>query len=91
MRCEHAGATQPQETFRQSLPRPLSVFGALLFIDFMASFGFAFIEPQMVFYLYDELLWTTVQFGVVVAGYGLAMMLGQLPWGRPATATDASL
>ena len=48
----------------------------------MASFAFAFVEPQMVFYLYDELLWTTVQFGVVVAGYGLAMMLGQLLLGQ---------
>ncbi len=82
LRARRNRATQPEETFWQSLPRPLGVFGALLFIDFMASFGFAFVEPQMVFYLYDELLWTTVQFGVVVAGYGLAMMLGQLLLGQ---------
>jgi len=49
------------------LPRPLSIFGTLLFIDFINSFGFAFVEPQMIFYFYDELMWTTVRFGVIVS------------------------
>jgi DHA1 family multidrug resistance protein-like MFS transporter len=82
LRARRETAIQPEETFWQSLPRPLTVFGALLLVDFMASFAFAFVEPQMVFYLYDELLWSTVQFGVVVAAYGLAMMLGQIFLGQ---------
>ncbi len=82
LRARRTTATQSKETFRQSLPRPLTVFGTLLLVDFMASFAFAFVEPQMVFYLYDELLWSTVQFGVVVAAYGLAMMLGQILLGQ---------
>ena len=64
------------------LPRPLSVLGTLLFLDFIGAFAFAFIEPQMVFYLYDQLDWTTAQFGIVVGVYGLAMMLGQLFLGQ---------
>ncbi|MBT3397300.1 MAG: MFS transporter, partial [Alphaproteobacteria bacterium] len=71
------------------LPRPLHLIGALLFIDFVGSFGFAFVEPQMVFYFYDTLEWTTVQFGVVVGAYGIVMVLGQMflgqlsdKWGR---------
>jgi multidrug resistance protein len=71
------------------LPRPLSIFGALLFIDFINSFGFAFAEPQMIFYFYDELLWTTVRFGVIVGIYGVVMVFGQMflgklsdSWGR---------
>ena len=69
-------------SFRASLPRPLYVFGTLLFLDFILTFAFAFIEPQMVFYFYEELDWTTVQFGLVVGVYGLAMVIGQTALGR---------
>ena len=72
----------PQTSLWQSLPRPLAVFGTLLFIDFIGSFAFAFIEPQMVFYLYEELNWSTTQFGVVVGAYGLAMVFGQTVLGQ---------
>ena len=71
------------------LPRPLYIIGTLLFMDFIGSFQFAFVEPQMIFYFYDELLWSTVQFGVVVGAYGVVMVLGQMllgqlsdKWGR---------
>ena len=64
------------------LPRPLYVIGALLFIDFMGSFSFAFVEPQMIFYFYDHLMWTTVQFGVVVGVYGVTMVAGQMVLGQ---------
>lgn len=76
----------PQAAEKQSLwavfPRPLYLIGTLLFIDFVGSFGFSFVEPQMVFYFYDELLWTTVQFGVVVGVYGVVMVIGQMFLGR---------
>lgn len=61
----------------QALPRPHWVLAILLFVDFALAFAFAFIEPQMVFYLYNTLGWSTAQFGVVVGAYGLAMLLGQ--------------
>jgi multidrug resistance protein len=64
------------------LPRPLHIITTLLFIDFIGSFGFAFVEPQMIFYFYDTLLWTTVQFGVVVGAYGIVMVLGQMLLGQ---------
>ena len=65
-----------------SFPRPLYVFGTLLVLDFIGVFAFAFVEPQMVFYFYDELNWTTIQFGLVVGAYGLAMVFGQMVLGR---------
>jgi multidrug resistance protein len=65
------------ETLWKSLPRPLYIFATLLLIDFVMIFAFAFIEPQMIFYMYDDLGWTTVQFGVVVAVYGLVAVIGQ--------------
>ncbi len=65
-----------------SLPRPYYVFVTLLVLDFIGVFVFAFVEPQMVFYFYDELGWTTIQFGLVVGAYGLSMVFGQVVLGR---------
>jgi DHA1 family tetracycline resistance protein-like MFS transporter len=70
------------ESLWNSLPRPLAVFGALLFIEFSLIFAFAFIEPQMVFFLYEAQGWTTVQFGVLVGVYGLSVFIGQLTLSR---------
>jgi multidrug resistance protein len=70
-----------RESFWASLPRPLSVFGALLLIDFIIVFSFAFIEPEMVFYAYDDLGWTTTQFGIVIGVYALVTAVGQLAAG----------
>lgn len=70
------------DSLRGTLPKPLSVFGVLLLIEFIMVFSFAFVEPQMVFYLYDDLGWSTVQFGVLIAGYGLAVVVGQVTLGR---------
>jgi MFS family permease len=65
-----------------SLPRPLTVFGTLLLIDFMIVFSFAFVEPQMIFYFYEQLNWTTIQFGVIVGAYGGSLVISQLLFGR---------
>ena len=65
-----------------SLPRPLYLFATLLLLDFIFIFGFTYIEPQMLFYFYEDLGWTTVQFGGVVAAFGLALVFGQAVLGR---------
>ncbi len=59
------------------LPRPLTMLGALLLIDFAVVFAFAFVEPQMIFTMYDDLGWTTIQFGILVGAYGLTAAVGQ--------------
>jgi predicted MFS family arabinose efflux permease len=84
LRNRRAAESAPvsDESFWASLPRPLYVFGTLLVLDFIGVFVFAFMEPQMVFYFYDELGWTTVQFGIVIGAYGLAMVFGQLVLGQ---------
>jgi MFS family permease len=63
-----------------SLPR--SFFAALLLLDVIAAFGMAFIEPQMVFYLYNVLSWTTSQYGFMMSGYGVATLVGQVVLGQ---------
>ena len=59
------------------LPRPLVMLGALLLVDFAVVFAFAFVEPQMIFTMYDDLGWSTIQFGILVGAYGLTAAVGQ--------------
>jgi len=76
---------QREDTHRESgaqsiidtLPKPLYILLTLLLVDFMIVFTFAFVEPEMVFYFYDQLGWSTVQFGIIVGVYGLSMVIGQ--------------
>jgi multidrug resistance protein len=70
------------ESFRATLPRPLSTFGVLLFISFALYFSWSFFEPQLLFYVFDDLGWTTTQFGMAAGGYGLTSALGQTMLGR---------
>ena len=72
-----APAESRQGSLLASLPRPLYLFATLLILDFIVVFAFTFVEPQMVFYFYDDLGWSTVRFGVVVSAYGVAMVAGQ--------------
>ena len=60
------------------LPRPRYVFGTLLLLDFVLVFEYTFVEPQMIFYFYDELQWTTIQFGLVIAATGIAIVVSQV-------------
>lgn len=63
-------------------PRPLSIFPLLLSISFVVMFAWAFIEPQLMFYAYDDLDWTSGQLGLAISAYGVAMMLGEFSLGR---------
>lgn len=65
-----------------SLPRPIYLFATLLLIDFIATFAFAFIEPQLALYAYNQLSMTPEQLGFFVGAYGLAMLLGQAFLGK---------
>jgi len=76
-----AGQTRLKEIWT-SFPRPLYLFATLLLIDFIATFAFAFIEPQMALYFYNQLLLTPTQLGLIVGGYGLASLLGQAFLGK---------
>jgi multidrug resistance protein len=75
-------AVSAQNSLWASLPRPFKVFGTLLLIDFLLSFTFGFVEPQMVFYFYNDLGWTPIQFGIIAGAFGLALVIGQTTLGR---------
>ncbi len=65
-------------SFRASLPHPLLAFGILLFINLSMIFAWFFIDPQLPFYVFDELGWSTAQFGSVISFYGWATLVGSL-------------
>lgn len=74
--------TRPALRGLGSLPRPLGILLTLLALDFISVFLFAFVEPQLAFYLYDDLHFSTTSFGLIVGAYGLAMVIGQATLGR---------
>lgn len=69
-------------SFVASLPHPLLAFGTLLFINLSMVFAWFFIDPQLPFYVFDELDWSTAQFGSVISFYGWATLIGSLTLGR---------
>lgn len=54
----------------------------ILIIAFGSVFAYAFIEPQMMFYAYDDLGWTSSQLGLAMSMFGLTVMLGELGLGQ---------
>ncbi len=65
-------------SFMASLPRPILAFGILLFINLSMIFAWFFIDPQLPFYVFDELGWSTAQFGSAISFYGWATLVGSL-------------
>lgn len=64
--------------FRSSLPHSLPTFIVLLAISFAVLFAWAFVEPRLMFYAYNELKWSSSMLGLVMSTYGIAMMIGEL-------------
>lgn len=59
-----------------------SIFVLLMFITFGVMFAWAFIEPQFMFYVYDDLNWTSSQLGLIMSSYGVAFMIGEFTLGQ---------
>ncbi len=77
-------AASPSFSALAALPKPLVILVTLLALDFLSVFLFAFVEPQLAFYLYGDLGFSTTSFGLIVGAYGLAMVIGQATLGRVA-------
>ncbi|RPJ45182.1 MAG: MFS transporter, partial [Chloroflexi bacterium] len=60
----------------------LPAFYQLMLISFGVMFAWAFIEPQLMFYAYDDLGWTSSRLGLVISTYGLACMFGEFALGQ---------
>ena len=82
MRRTSGEAAVEKQSIWASIPRPLYLFSTLLFIDFVIIFEYTFVEPQMIFYFYNTLGWTTIQFGVIVAATGIFIVVGQALLGK---------
>ncbi len=83
----HPGAQAERQpgsavSLRGSLPKPLPVFVTLMAVSFMVMFAWAFVEPQLMFYAYDDLRWTCFQLGLTMSVYGVALTAGEFAFGR---------
>ncbi len=58
----------------QAVPARSTVLLVLL-ISFGVMFAFAFVQPQLMFYAYDDLGWTSSQVGLVMSAYAVAFMV----------------
>jgi MFS family permease len=65
----------------QALPTRSTLL-LLMFITFGVMFAFAFVQPQFMFYAYDELSWTSSQLGLVMSAYAVAFMVGAFALGQ---------
>jgi MFS family permease len=65
----------------QALPK-LPAFTLIMIISFAVMFAYAFFEPQFMFYVYDDLAWTSAQLGLVMGAFGLAFMAGEFALGQ---------
>lgn len=74
----------PRAPWRLGFPAlsSMSIFYVLMLISFGVMFAWAFIEPQFMFYVYDDLNWTSSRLGFVMSTYGLACMFGEFAFGQ---------
>ena len=59
-----------------------ATFVLLLVIAFGTMFAWSFIEPEFMFYVYDDLGWSSSELGLVMSAYGVAFMLGAFTLGQ---------
>ena len=65
------------QSLRAALPHSLPTFFLLMLISFGVLFAWAFIEPQFMFYAYDDLNWSSTQLGLIMSTYGVAFTFGE--------------
>ena len=58
------------------------IFLLLMLVSFGVMFAWAFIEPQFMFYAYDDLRWTSAQLGWIMSTFGMTCMFGEIVLGR---------
>lgn len=54
----------------------------VLLTYFAVMFAWAFIEPRYMFYVYDELKWSSSMLGLAMSTYGIAMAIGEFALSR---------
>lgn len=80
---ESAAPGRPQKSglsrFRTLAASP--AFFMLMLVSFGVAFAWAFIEPQFMFYTYEDLNWSSSQLGLAMSTYGVACMAGEFALG----------
>ena len=79
---QHKNIKAALSNLRSTLPDSLSAFLILLFIYFAVMFAWTFMEPEFMFYAYNDLGWSSSMLGLVMSAFGVAMMAGEFAFGR---------
>ncbi len=72
----------PLQTFQSGLPRSMSAITVVLLTCFAVIFAWALIEPRFMFYVYDDLGWSSSKLGLAMSTFGAACMLGEFGLSR---------
>ena len=59
-----------------------STFALVLLVSFGVLFAQAFTEPQLMFYAYDDLGWTSSELGLLISAFGVTLASGELVLGH---------
>jgi MFS family permease len=78
----HPAYTRPAWSIGWKQLPARSTYLMLLLITFGAMLAWAFVEPEFMFYGYDDLGWTSSQLGMIMSAYGLAFMFGEFALGK---------
>jgi MFS family permease len=70
------------QSFRFALSNSLPLFVAMLLTYFLMMFAWTFIEPSFMFYVYEDLGWSSLMLGLTMSTYGIALMLGEIALGH---------
>jgi MFS family permease len=64
------------------LPKSMGATVVVLATTFVVMFAWALMEPRFMFYVYDDLGWSSSMLGLVMSVYGVALMLGEFGLSR---------
>lgn len=78
----HSTSTRPIWKYELKSFASMRTFLLLMFISFGVMFAWAFIEPKFMFYVYDDLNWTSAQLGLVMSTFGMTCTLGEFTLGK---------
>ena len=79
---ERGDQPAPRAGFLNAIQRPYGSFVMLVSITFIAVFAWRFVEPQLHFFIYEDLGWTSASFGASFCGYSILLMIAETLLGR---------
>lgn len=78
----HSSSSQTVQIYDLKSIATTQTFILLMLVSFGVMFVWAFIEPKFMFYVYDDLNWSSAQLGLVMSTFGMTCTLGEFTLGK---------